>query len=959
MSSIIETRLSPFGLYFEKSLKGLIKEIRNNNNSREQLMEFLNNELITYQKEINNITSTNTINNLIVKSNIILKLTYLEMYGFDMSWANFYILEIMSSKNFQQKRIGYLAASQTFYKDDDISILATNLIKNDLKYTFSNNINNTNNTNSVSTYKIGIALNGISNICTSSLARDISDDLVLMLKNKNPYIRKKTIIALFKVFLNYPESLRDNFDAFIDCLNDSDLSVISTTISVIVELSKKIPNFFIKISPILYDLLINIDNNWIIIRLLKLFTNLTNFEPKLKFKLLPKVLNLLNNSNATSIIYESINCILNTSMLDANDFSTAQICLNKLLEFLNSKDPNLRFISCSLFIKIGKININFILNYSNEVLNFLNDIDISIRLKSLNLLVGITNDDNLIDTVNILKNQLIVNEEKIVVNSNKEIKILIPMDYKIKIIKTIINLVSINNYSNVPDFNWLIDLLYDLVFITKDSLTTDQKELGILLGHQFKTLMIKVPDIRTDILVNLIKLINFKDIEKIPISSILPDIIWSIGEFSTLIDNCNDLITDLLNLNLKDTKPINYMIITLLKLFNNYCNPTSDSSIPTTENILIYLNSILEYLSPLSYSKNFEIQERTNETMEFLKISKEAIEATNEIPILISEVLPGFFNSYDLVPVSLDIQRNIFNNELNIDLDTPFLSSEEMGAIINESLLNTDTSDNQVSLLKSLDYDWDSDADSHSDFEIQSNKSLNAEDHVTENLLDVKDSNNHAEKVVKQKSDNPFILDSKLQTRSVQSTNSLFSSDNKPQSNNHQIKINNSLNSVVDENPSEPKLHKKITVLTEATLPNFSSSTGILTTEISSLSLNPASTKDLTKKKKKKNQINLNLPNKLESFDFKNNQITNAIQDADLMELEELRQKFKSQANAERNAQENINSDNDEVIIIKKKKKKTKKKDTDGKEKKKKKKKAKPAVDTGPKLLTQNPPNII
>ena len=44
----------------------------------------------------------------------ILKLAYLEMYGFDMSWCNFQILEVMSSSKFQQKRIGYLAAIQSF-----------------------------------------------------------------------------------------------------------------------------------------------------------------------------------------------------------------------------------------------------------------------------------------------------------------------------------------------------------------------------------------------------------------------------------------------------------------------------------------------------------------------------------------------------------------------------------------------------------------------------------------------------------------------------------------------------------------------------------------------------------------------------------------------------------------------------------------------------------------------------
>jgi hypothetical protein len=41
-----------------------------------------------------------------VKANAILKLTYLQMLGYDMSWASFHIVEVMSSPGFAQKRIG-------------------------------------------------------------------------------------------------------------------------------------------------------------------------------------------------------------------------------------------------------------------------------------------------------------------------------------------------------------------------------------------------------------------------------------------------------------------------------------------------------------------------------------------------------------------------------------------------------------------------------------------------------------------------------------------------------------------------------------------------------------------------------------------------------------------------------------------------------------------------------------
>lgn len=64
-----------------------------------------------------------------IKAAAILKLVYLEMFGHDMSWASFHVLEVMSSSKFMQKRVGYLAAVQSFTLDTDVLMLTTNLLK--------------------------------------------------------------------------------------------------------------------------------------------------------------------------------------------------------------------------------------------------------------------------------------------------------------------------------------------------------------------------------------------------------------------------------------------------------------------------------------------------------------------------------------------------------------------------------------------------------------------------------------------------------------------------------------------------------------------------------------------------------------------------------------------------------------------------------------------------------------
>jgi AP-3 complex subunit delta-1 len=51
------------------------------------------------------------------------------MMGYDMGWASFNIVEVMSSPRFHLKSVGYLAAVQSFNQETDVLMLTTNLLK--------------------------------------------------------------------------------------------------------------------------------------------------------------------------------------------------------------------------------------------------------------------------------------------------------------------------------------------------------------------------------------------------------------------------------------------------------------------------------------------------------------------------------------------------------------------------------------------------------------------------------------------------------------------------------------------------------------------------------------------------------------------------------------------------------------------------------------------------------------
>lgn len=89
-------------LLFQKTLNDLVKGIRSHKNNPAEYIS----QMITECK--NELHTTDSY----VKSEAIRKLTYLQMIGYNISWASFSIVEVMSQNKFEQKRIGYLAANQ-------------------------------------------------------------------------------------------------------------------------------------------------------------------------------------------------------------------------------------------------------------------------------------------------------------------------------------------------------------------------------------------------------------------------------------------------------------------------------------------------------------------------------------------------------------------------------------------------------------------------------------------------------------------------------------------------------------------------------------------------------------------------------------------------------------------------------------------------------------------------------
>lgn len=258
-----------------------------------------------------------------VKATALLKLVYLEMVGHDMSWASFHVLEVMSSQKLQQKRIGYLAAVQSFRSDTEVLMLATNLLKKDLSAT--------------SPITIQLPIVTLPHLITPSLALSVLPDLLPRLTHSHRVIRKKTIVTLYRMALVYPETLRAAWPKIKDRLMDptEDPSVTTAIINVICELGWRRPHDFLPLAPRLFELLVDTTNNWMAIKLIKLFATLTPLEPRLVRKLLPPLTDFIRTTPAMSLLYECINGIIQGGILGSDDDSSgreeiASLCVSKL-----------------------------------------------------------------------------------------------------------------------------------------------------------------------------------------------------------------------------------------------------------------------------------------------------------------------------------------------------------------------------------------------------------------------------------------------------------------------------------------------------------------------------------------------------------------------------------------------------------------------------------------------------
>ncbi|XP_047330161.1 AP-3 complex subunit delta [Impatiens glandulifera] len=607
---------------FQRSLDDLIKGLRLH--VAGGVPAFISKALDEIRREIKST-------DLQMKATALQKLTYLRsLHGIDDSWAAFHAVEVAASPRFHHKRIGYLAASQSFHAATDVALLLTNQIRKDL--------------GSANEFEVSLALECLSVICTPDLARDLTPDIFTLLSSSKTLVRKKAISTVFRVFIEYPDAVRVCFKRLVDNLESSDVQTVSTVIGVFCELASRDPRSYLPMAPEFYKILVDCKNNWVLIKVLKIFGNLAPLEPRLANRIVEPICEHMKRTGAKSLLFECIKTVV-TCLSDHE--SAVALAVSKIKEFLVDDDPNLKYLGLQALAVAAPRHLWAVEEHKDVMIKSLSDEDPNIKIEALRLVMAMVSEDNVVDISKVLISYALKSDP----------------DFSNLILGSILSTCGRNYYEIVNDFDWYVSLLGEMARIP-------HCQKGEEIESQLIDIGMRVKDVRPELLrVGRDLLIDPALLGNTFLHSILSAAAWISGEYVEFSRNPMELLEALLqprtNLLPPSTRSVYiqsvFKVLTFCLHFESktietdvLSNSEVNEEINTRVSILSMINCVKSGLVPLMGTHDVEVQERARNVLGFVDLVEEELE-TSEVLMLLHDAF-----SEELGPISLNTQLNVY-----------------------------------------------------------------------------------------------------------------------------------------------------------------------------------------------------------------------------------------------------------------------------------------------------------